>query len=209
MEENPVENPQIPPESYDELYFDGANSTPPYGYSEYVREPRCKAEECPDHGGSGICGHEHFRTIAKKLVTRFDLVNKKVLELGCAKGFVVEDMFDFGADAYGVEISEYAVNCCENPQIRPRLTIAEAIAHLQTLPDNSFDFICGFRFLPCIAEENVPTLVSEMRRVAPEGYFTVDPLGTYQYEGWYNQQTLEHWIDGVGGNGYVIEQYKC
>ena len=44
----------------------------------------------------------------------------KVLDIGCAKGFFVNDLVDKGIDAYGIDISSYAIKNC-HPKIKNRL----------------------------------------------------------------------------------------
>jgi SAM-dependent methyltransferase len=48
-----------------------------------------------------------FRDFAKRIVA--DTSAKKILDAGCAKGFLVEALREHGADAYGVDISETAI----------------------------------------------------------------------------------------------------
>ena len=41
----------------------------------------------------------------------------RVLDVGCAKGFLVKDFLDLGIDAYGLDISEYALKNCEEETV--------------------------------------------------------------------------------------------
>ena len=50
---------------------------------------------------------EFFGTVAAELVKRLN--PRKALDVGCAKGFLVESLRDRGVEAYGYDISEYAI----------------------------------------------------------------------------------------------------
>ena len=73
------------PEEYDISYFDGKKQMYRHnaGYSSYERWYR--------NEGNNSQG-EFFRDTAKVLFDRYQLVGKKVLEIGCAKGFIVKDL---------------------------------------------------------------------------------------------------------------------
>ena len=77
---------------YGKEYFDGPRE---YGYGGYNYDGR-------------------WKPVAKDIMKHYNLSKKsKVLDIGCAKGFVVKDLVDLGIDAYGW-ISKYAI---ENAQL--------------------------------------------------------------------------------------------
>ncbi|MFC0271916.1 glycosyltransferase [Metabacillus herbersteinensis] len=49
-----------------------------------------------------------FSNIGKRMLKEYDL--KRVLDVGCAKGFLVECLRDMNVEAYGFDISEYAIS---------------------------------------------------------------------------------------------------
>src|SRR3990172_11155820 len=110
--------PTLQPQEYDISFFDGADS--PYqhnaGYQGYQRWQRIEGDE-----SSG----EFFKDYAKSLFDKYQLNGKKVLEIGCAKGFLVKDLRDLGTDAYGLDISEYAIGKAE-AKVREFLSIGDA-----------------------------------------------------------------------------------
>jgi hypothetical protein len=68
-------------------------------------------------GGKGYFLYEdagHFRDTAEWLVREFQ--PQTVLEIGCAKGFLVKALRDLGVKAYGCDISEYALNISSEHQ---------------------------------------------------------------------------------------------
>src|SRR5262249_35468912 len=75
-------------------YFDGARE---YGYGGYRYDGRWVA-------------------IAEDMVAHWNLAaGMRVLDIGCGKGFLVKDFMKAcpGLDAYGLDISEYAMMKCE------------------------------------------------------------------------------------------------
>ena len=53
-------------------------------------------------------------------ICKFLRLKDKVLEYGCAHGFLVKALNDFNIDTYGVDISTYALNKVD-PELRKKL----------------------------------------------------------------------------------------
>ncbi len=51
---------------------------------------------------------------AKVFIKEFKLDGKRVLDLGCGLGFLVRALRELGVEAYGIDVSEYAVKQGEN-----------------------------------------------------------------------------------------------
>src|SRR5437867_12330579 len=51
---------------------------------------------------------------------------KRVLDAGCAKGFLVESLRDRGIEAFGIDISEYAISEVR-PDIRPYCRVGSLV----------------------------------------------------------------------------------
>ena len=86
---------------YGELYFDGPRN---YGYGGYRYDGR-------------------WIPVAEDMVKHFDLKpGDRVLDVGCGKGFLVKDLIKAcpGLEAFGLDISEYALMHCE-PEVVGRL----------------------------------------------------------------------------------------
>ena len=73
---------------YDEEYFDGDRK---YGYGGYKYDGR-------------------WISVAKRIKKIYKLKKgSEILDIGCAKGFLIKDLIDIGLDAYGLDISDYAI----------------------------------------------------------------------------------------------------
>ena len=98
---------------------------------------------------------------------------KKVLELGCAKGFVVEDLRSFGADCYGIDVSLYAIGKASDG-VKSFLTIADVRTELSKYSVNEFDVVFSLRFLECIPETDLPALIAQINRISKFQFHHLD-----------------------------------
>jgi SAM-dependent methyltransferase len=98
----------------------------------------------------------------------------RVLDIGCAKGFLVKALLQVcpGIEAFGVDISEYAVSQAP-PETRDRILVANAT----NLPfeDKSFKAAISINTIHNLDEDGCIKALREMERVAPgRGYVQVD-----------------------------------
>jgi len=186
----------LQPSEYDASYFDG-NSQPlrhNAGYSYYHRWYRN--------------GSEFWKDRANRWVNHLTLSGKKVLEIGCAKGFLVKDLRDAGVDAYGLDVSSYAVGECEEG-VAPYLTTADAKV-LGTLgySRNEFDILITSRFLECLSDEEISQFIEDADFIAKKQVHLITP--PYKLNGtYYNPRTPEQWInDFAWKKGTIIAPYN-
>lgn len=131
-------------------YFDGDRL---YGYGGYFYNPKFWTKTARRL-------HEHYKLGPGACV----------LDVGCAKGFLLYDLKRQFTDLQvtGVDISSYA---CENahPEVRSQLTVADA-ARLP-FPDNSFDLVVSINTVsnPPLAE--CKQAIREIMRVARKDAF--------------------------------------
>ena len=149
----------LKPEEYDASYFDGETQPTQHGagYSNYERWKR--------HEGVNSLG-EYWKDRARGLVDQLQLEGKKTLELGCAKGFLVKDMNEMGVNAFGLDVSAYAISNAEDEKTRLKLFQGDARTALAQFKDNEFDFLFSLRFLECIPETDLPSLMNEIKRIS-------------------------------------------
>lgn len=84
---------------------------------------------------------------------------KRVLDVGCGHGHLVEILLRIGVDAIGLDISEYAGEMIPGERF--------VVADVNEIPfeDNSFDVVCSKGVLEHIPEEEIERVYSEMKRV--------------------------------------------
>jgi len=144
--------PKIKPEFYDKEYFMGVDhKATKGGYFDYQE------------------GSTHEND-ARDLMAVFDLKDKKVLDIGCCFGYQVKHLNLLGADAVGIDCSEYAV---DNSYDQSRVLLCDISEGLLPFPDNSFDFVYSLATLEHIYEEAIPGLIDEIKRILKPGGITM------------------------------------
>lgn len=128
-------------------YFDGDRM---YGYGGYKYDGR-------------------WVSVAKRIKKIYKLKKKaKILDIGCAKGFLVKDLIDLGFDAYGLDISEYAIkNSHEDVVGRIHLGNAKKLP----FADNTFDFVISLNTLHNLEKKDCKVALKEIVRVSKKKSF--------------------------------------
>lgn len=137
-------------------YFDGDRK---YGYGGYRYDGR-------------------WPPIARDMVEHYGLCfsSDRVLDVGCAKGFLVADLAPL-VDAYGIDISRYAVVENPHPDVVGRLHLGSAIA--LPFPDKSFDLVVSINTLHNLERPDLIKALREITRVSRgPAYVVVDSYRT-------------------------------
>ncbi len=124
---------------YDREYYDGEAES---GYAAYA----------DGEWTAQLCG-----------VFADHLAPRRLLEVGCAKGFLVRRFRSLGIDAYGVDISSYAIGAAPD-EVKPYVSVAD-IRELPW-PDGSFDMVLCMETLEHVPPEEVPQAIAELARVS-------------------------------------------
>ena len=180
--------PVILPSEYDIHYFDGKLGNPhPEGYWEYALSDWMSGE------------------IQRYLLSLNPAVmaNKKVLELGCAKGYLVEYLRNLGIDAYGIDISQYAI---DNTPIPDYVTLGD-IYDLSAYSNKEFDWVYSIRLLPCLDPATIPDLITNITKISKNQLHIIDEP-SYGSTDYYNLQTKETWANYSFPHGTRIVSYQ-
>ena len=96
----------------------------------------------------------------------------RVLDVGCAMGYLVSRLRRAGVDAWGLDISQYALGQAPD-DVKQFLVHGSA----DKLPwgDNSFDMVVTFGTLEHLPSEILLKAISEIKRVANRGIIAVTP----------------------------------
>lgn len=196
--------PVLDVSEYNASYFDGRLQAMAHnaGYGRYARWYRSEGE-----GSQG----EWWKDYAARWVDQLALSGKSVLDVGCAKGFLVEDLCDAGVDAYGLDVSDWAINSCNDPRtdlaaklrrsdLASRFYLGDVRTALAQFVRNQFDFAVSFRFLECLDPADLPGVVTELNRVSRNQVHIVDQFtGAKEGAGaYYTQHTTAEWRDSYG-----------
>jgi SAM-dependent methyltransferase len=147
-------------------YFDGSRDT---GYGGYVYDGR-------------------WIPVAEDIERHFGLARgARVLDVGCAKGFLVKDLRARGLAAFGLDVSDYALRHAE-PEAAPYLVrgTCEALPY----PDASFDAVIAKDVIHNQTRAGCIRALREVERLAPgRGFVQVD---AYRSES--ERDTFLRWV---------------
>jgi len=96
----------------------------------------------------------------------------RVLDIGCAYGYIVRRLRSRGIDAYGLDISRYALSKAPG-NVRPYLV--HGSADNLPFPDKSFDMVVSFGTLEHLPENVLNHAVKEIIRIANRGIISITP----------------------------------
>ena len=142
-------------------------------------------DRCFGYGGYTYDGR--WKIVAQKICTYYGITRgSRVLDVGCAKGFLVKDLRDLGIDAYGVDISKYAIEHC-HPEVQEFLQVSDA----RNLPfrDGDFDLVLSINTIHNLDREDVMKALKEMMRVSNKNCFVqvdsyITPDDKLKFEEW-------------------------
>jgi SAM-dependent methyltransferase len=179
---------------YGEAYFDGARE---YGYGGYRYDGR-------------------WIPVAEDMVRHFDLkAGDRVLDVGCAKGFLVKDLLKVrpGLEAFGIDVSRYALMRCEVEVIgRLHLGSADDLP----FPDNSFKAAISLNTIHNLDRDGCIRALRELQRVSGgRAFVQVDSYRTPEQKAAFEEWVLtarwhdypEGWIELFREAGYEGDYY--
>jgi len=164
---------------FGEHYFDGPRE---YGYGGYHYDGR-------------------WQPVARDIVAHYGLKpGMRVLDIGCAKGFLVKDLLDScpGLEVFGLDISEYAVKHCPS-EVAGRLHLGNCEA--LPFPDGSFDLVLA---LDVVHNQNRDGVIRALREIGRVGkgkaFVRVDSYRTPEqkavFEDWVLTAEFHDYPDG-------------
>lgn len=164
-----------------------------------------------------ISGYENYRWMptrsipeAMSIIEHIDF--DSVLDFGCAKGYLVHALRLLGKDAWGIDISEYAIANC-HPAIRDR------VSHWQSALDDlnkKYDLLIAKDVLEHIDESDIPDTLAQMRRVAKQALLVI-PLGEdglfrireYEIDKTHvTRKDEEWWIGKIRDAGFELARFS-
>ncbi len=153
---------------YGEEYFDGPRD---YGYGGYKYDGR-------------------WVPVAADIVEHFGLKpGMRVLDVGCAKGFLVKDLLNVcpGLEVFGLDISEYALMNCP-PEVVGRLHLGSA--EKLPFPDGSFDCVLSLNTVHNFDRPTAIGVMQEIQRVSGgRAFVQVDSYHTPE-----QKEIFESWV---------------
>jgi len=175
---------------FGEAYFDGPREQ---GYGGYTYDGR-------------------WVPVAEKIVEHFGLKpGMRVLDIGCAKGFLVKDLLEVcqGLEVFGSDISSYAVMNCPT-EVIGRLSVQDLRAPLPYV-DGAFDAVLCINTLHNLDLIDAAAALREIQRVSNgRAFVQVDAYRNEEERELFLDWMLtaksffrpERWIEIFSENGY-------
>ncbi|MGA9348462.1 MAG: glycosyltransferase [Anaerolineae bacterium] len=125
-----------------------------------------------------------------------DIRPSTVLDVGCAMGFLVEALRQRGAEAFGVDISEYAIQNI-HPDIQPHCWVGSVT---DTFPQK-YDLIVCIEVLEHLPHREAEQAVENLCRHSDDVLFSSTPLD-YKEATHVNVQSPEYWAELFARHGF-------
>jgi len=145
---NSPSNPETIASLYDENYYQHYNGGIPYERNDYWLV--------------------FFHSIADHIVR--SLKPRRALDAGCAKGFLVEALWERGVEAYGIDISEHAIR-----EVRKDMQPYCRQAPLTDSINGRFDLVTCFEVLEHIADEDARVVIRNLTGITDTILFSSTP----------------------------------
>ncbi len=166
-------------ETFDERYFAQGCGPIPYG-----RSPEWLAL---------------FAAMAERIVS--DLAPASVLDAGCAMGLLVEALRARGVQAWGVDVSEYALSKAD-PSVRPFCRQATITNALPADMPRRYDLVVSVEVLEHLHQETSECALRNLAGYADEFLFSSSPDDT-ETESHHNVQPAAYWINQFAQAGML------
>jgi ubiquinone/menaquinone biosynthesis C-methylase UbiE len=179
---------------FGEMYFDGPRD---YGYGGYKYDGR-------------------WVPVARDLIRHFGLKpGQRVLDIGCAKGFLVKDLRDSlpGLEVFGADISEYALMHC-HPDVIGRLHLGNV--EKLPFPSGSFDCVICLDTVHNLPRQRAKTALAEIQRLSGgRAFVRVDSYRTPEQKAVFESWVLtaefhdypDRWVALFDEAGYTGDYY--
>lgn len=129
---------------------------------------------------------------------------RRMLDLGCAKGFLLQAFDKPGSRAFGIDISAYALGCAA-PAVRPRTAMVDLGGAGLPFKDGAFDLVTCFGVIELL--DNHDALIDEAIRVLePGGVLALKTIARTASPDdlCRNAHRAEWWVDYFRRRGFTV-----
>jgi GT2 family glycosyltransferase/SAM-dependent methyltransferase len=109
-----------------------------------------------------------FSGVAERLI--LSLTPRRVLDAGCAMGFLVESFWDRGVECLGIDISEYAIS-----QVRPDIATFCRVGSITDPISGSFDLVVCVEVLEHLTPDDARLAIANITSVTDTILFSSTP----------------------------------
>ena len=139
-----------------------------------------------------------FQLIAGRVIADFN--PKTALDAGCALGYLVESLRKGGVEAFGVDISEYAINLTDN-SIKDYCFVGDLSQGFPAELERKFDVITCIEVLEHLNAESGKKAIKNICGHTDTVIFSSSPED-FEGEGHDNVQEIEYWAKLFAENDF-------
>ncbi len=140
----------------------------------------------------------HFNGVADRIIN--DFAPKTVLDAGCALGMLVKILRDRGVEAYGIDISEYAINNVDD-SIKPYCAVCSLTEALPANFPPKFDLVFSSEVIEHLYEEDAINAIGQLCKYTDTILFSSTPHDITD-ETHVNVHLDEYWARVFAKNGF-------
>jgi len=135
-----------------------------------------------------------FTNVANKMVALVGA--KRVLDVGCARGLLVQAFVEAGVEAHGTDISETAITSA-HPDVRSRLSVATAVDPIE----GSWDLVSCIEVVEHMSSGDADRAIANMCAVTEQVLFSSGP-GDYSEPTHVNVRPPADWAASFAEHGF-------
>lgn len=135
-----------------------------------------------------------FRAIADRIIS--DINPGSVLDAGCAVGLLVESLRRRGVTAYGIDISDYAIQ-----QIHPEIRSYCWVGSITESFPQKYDLIVTIEVVEHMSRENSELAIANLCQHSDDILFSSSPMD-YKEVTHFNVQPPEYWAEMFARHGF-------
>lgn len=131
-----------------------------------------------NYAGSNLSYEKSYQSFGldpHKLILAFQKARLEVhtiLDVGCARGLTIEDLRNFGFEAFGIELFQTEINRA-SPEIRPFIAQMDMRA-VDHFPKNSFD-VAYINSAMYLNEKEINKFLRKIRKPIEKGIYIMNP----------------------------------
>lgn len=142
-----------------------------------------------------------FASMAESIIKDFQ--PKTVLDMGCAYGYLVEALRSRGVEAYGIDISKYAISSADE-SIKPYLKNMSALDNLPDEFPKHFDLVVSIEMIEHLYEEDCIKVIEKMVSYADKVLLSSTD-SDFDEPSHFNVQPRSYWCEKFAEKGYFRE----
>lgn len=147
----------------------------------------------------------YFENIAEKIIANFS--PKTVLDAGCACGYLVEALRNRGVEAYGVDISSYAIEHV-SPEIKEFCCVHNIADPLPSYFPQKYDLVVTIEVLEHLYEEDGKQAIANLCSYSDKIIFTSTP-DDISDQSHVNVQKAEYWCRIFAQNSFYRNLFQA